>query len=102
MQVARVTDQHEGICDHGQICCPHSVVGSIIGGSDDVFTNNLQQARDGDLVSHNCPHCGTGHIVASSATVFVNGKAVARLGDTVIYPGGNGMIASASDDVFSG
>lgn len=100
--VARVTDQHTGICSHGEPCCPHSVSGPIVGGSSDVFTNGLQQARDGDLVHHNCPHCGIGWIVASSETVFVNGKKIARLGDTVIYPGGSGKIIESSPDAFAG
>lgn len=100
-EVARVTDMHEGICGHGDICCPHFVTGPIVQGSEQVFTNGLQQARDRDIVSHNCPHCGTGYIVASSSTVLVNGKVIARLGDTVIYPGGNGVIVNSSADVFS-
>lgn len=100
--VARVTDRHEGICGHGAPCCPHFVYGPIVEGSEDVYTNNLKQARDNDLVHHNCPHCGIGWIVASSETVFVNNKKIARLGDVVIYPGGSGTIVQASEDVFSG
>lgn len=99
--VARVTDIHEGICGHGAPCCPHSVIGEIVEGSGDTFTNGLQQARDNDLVHHNCPHCGTGRIVASSNSVFVNEKKIARLDDVVIYPGGQGKIIKASPDVFS-
>lgn len=102
INVARVTDRHQGICNHGAPCCPHDVSGAIVEGSPDVFTNGLQQARDGDLVHHNCPHCGTGRIEASSKTVFVNEKKIARLGDVVTYPGGSGVIIESSPDVFSG
>lgn len=102
LPVARVTDRHAGTCDHGAPCCPHGVTGPIVEGSPDVFTNNLQQARDGDLVHHNCPHCGIGWIVASSETVFVNSKKIARLHDVVIYPGGSGKIIESSKNVFSG
>lgn len=102
INVARVTDTHEGTCDHGLPCCPHGVSGQIVEGSSDVFSNGLQQARDGDLVHHNCPHCGIGWVQASSKTVFVNGKKIARLGDIVIYPGGQGKITKSSPDVFAG
>lgn len=102
INVARVTDRHQGICNHGAPCCPHNVSGTIVEGSPDVFTNGLQQARDGDLVHHNCPHCGIGWIVASSETVFVNDKKIARLGDVVTYPGGSGKIVKSSTDVFAG
>lgn len=102
INVARVTDRHEGICSHGAPCCPHAVYGPIVEGSPNVFTNGLQQARDNDLVHHNCPHCGIGWIVASSETVFVNSKKIARLGDVVIYPGGSGKIVKSSPDVFAG
>src|SRR4051794_17563224 len=102
IKVARVTDRHEGICDHGLPCCPHFVWGPIVEGSPNTITNSLLQARDNDLVHHNCPHCGIGWIVASSQTVFVNGKKIARLGDTVIYPGGQGVIVQASPNVYSG
>ncbi|MEH6943380.1 PAAR domain-containing protein [Bacillus sp. JJ722] len=100
--MARVTDKHEGTCNHGAPCCPHSVSGPIVEGSTNTFTNGMKQARDNDLVSHDCPHCGTGKIVASSTTVKVNGKAIARLGDKVIYPGGNGVIVGGSNNVVSG
>lgn len=102
INVARVTDRHEGICDHGAPCCPHSVTGPIVEGSPNVITNGLLQARDGDLVHHNCPHCGIGWIVASTETVFVNNKKIARLGDKVVYPGGSGKIVEYSPDVFAG
>ena len=101
-QLARVTDEHRGICNHGAPCCPHSVVGAIVEGSPDVFVNGLQAARLDDRVEHNCPHCGTGHISSASGSVFANGIPVARLGDAVTYPGGGGTITTASDDVRAG
>ena len=99
--VARKGDQHEGICSHGLLCCPHSVSGTITGSSPDVYTNGVPVARLGDAVVHNCPHCGTGEISSASSKVFANGIGVARLGDSVTYPGGGGTITSASGDVFS-
>ena len=99
---ARVTDTHAGICDHGFDCCPHSVSGTIVGGSPNVFANGLAAARLGDPVVHSCPHCGTGNISSSSGTVLINGIGAARLGDAVTYPGGGGTITSGSPDVNSG
>ena len=95
--IARIGDVHKGICNHGLDCCPHSVTGTIVQGSPDVFNNGKNVARNGDHVVHNCPHCGTGYIVSSS-TVKVNGISIAHLGDTVIYPGGSGTIVSSSHD----
>ena len=101
-QIARVTDTHEGICNHGLPCCPHSVTGTIVIGSPDVFANDLQVARLNDDVEHNCPHCGTGFISSCSSTVFANNIGVARLGDAVTYPAGSGTIITGSEDVFVG
>ena len=101
-RIARVTDEHRGVCSHGAPCCPHSVVGRIVTGSPDVFANGFHVARLNDRVKHNCPHCGTGHISSASGSVFANGMPVARLGDSVTYPGGSGTIAAASPDVFAG
>ena len=99
---ARVTDEHRGICSHSAPCCPHIVTGTIVTGSPDVFVNGLQAARLNDSVVHNCPHCGTGHISSASGSVFANGIPVARLGDAVTYPGGGGIITTASPDVNAG
>ena len=101
-EAARDTDTHEGICDHGLSCCPHNVVGTIIAGSPDVFTNGLAAARLLDPVAHNCPHCGTGYISSASGTVSANGLGRARKGDEVTYPGGKGVITSGSRNVFIG
>ena len=100
--VARVTDEHRGICSHGAPCCPHNVIGTIVKGSPDVFANKLQVARLGDMVEHNCPHCGIGWVTSSSSTIMANSIGVARLGDDVTYPGGSGTITTASSNVFAG
>jgi uncharacterized Zn-binding protein involved in type VI secretion len=100
--VARLGDLHEGICDHGQLCCPHKVAGKIVSGSGNTYANGRPIARLNDEVEHNCPHCGTGNISSASGTVKVNGMGAARLGDTVTYPGGNGKITTAVGSVFAG
>jgi uncharacterized Zn-binding protein involved in type VI secretion len=100
-RVARLTDEHRGICGHGAPCCPHSVVGTIIEGSPDTNANALPVARLNDNVIHDCPHCGTGYVSSASDTVIVNGRGVARLGDSVTYPGGGGTITTASPDVIA-
>lgn len=100
--VARATDEHRGTCSHGAPCCPHSVVGTIVQGSPDVLINGLSAARLNDSVVHNCPHCGTGFISSASGTVTVNGIPAARVGDEVTYPGGSGVITTASEDVSIG
>lgn len=102
MKIARKTDKHEGICDHGvPVCCPHFVTGEIVRGSPDTNVNGLPAARLNDCVEHNCPHCGIGYISTASTTLQANGKGVARLGDEVTYPAGSGVITTASDNVFT-
>jgi uncharacterized Zn-binding protein involved in type VI secretion len=100
--VARLGDQHSGICDHGQKCCPHNVSGKIVSASGNVNANGKGVARFGDSVVHDCPHCGTGEISSASGTVNANSIGVARLGDSVTYPGGGGTIVTASGNVFAG
>lgn len=82
---ARLGDQI--ICD-GQI-------GTITGGSDNVFTNQLPAARVGDPV--NCKKHGAQTITTGSGTVFINQKGAARVGDhcscgAVIYTGSPNVI----------
>jgi uncharacterized Zn-binding protein involved in type VI secretion len=101
-RVARLDDIHSGICTHGLPCCPHNVTGPIVSASGDVKINSKGVARLGDSVIHNCPHCGTGNISSASGTVKANDIQVARLGDAVTYPGGGGVIVSASEDVNAG
>lgn len=100
--LARKTDEHRGVCDHGLLCCPHVVVGEIAEGSPDYYVNGLPAARLNDGVTHDCPHCGTGFISSSSQTVMANGRGIARLGDAVTYPAGSGTITMASGNVNVG
>ena len=97
--VARETDAHVGACSHGASCCPHNVVGSIMGNSSTAKAGGLGVARLGDLVEHDCPHCGTGFISSACAIVEADGLFLARLGDEVTYPGGGGMITTGSGTV---
>ncbi|MCL2201270.1 MAG: PAAR domain-containing protein [Oscillospiraceae bacterium] len=101
-QVARRTDTHRGVCDHGEGCCPHSVSGTITGGSPNVTVGGLGVARMDDPVTHSCPHCGTGRISSASGSVTVNGRGAARVGDSVTYPGGSGTITSGSANASFG
>lgn len=100
--IARKTDVHSGICSHGFGCCPHNVVGIIAEGSQNILANGLGVARLGDLVTHNCPHCGIGLVASASGTVNANGLGVARIYDEVVYPGGAGIINTASEDINAG
>ncbi len=102
MKVVRVGDTHAGICDHGQECCPHNVTGVFIDGSPDSFCNDEKIIRIGDPLIHDCPHCGTGEADEGSLISFANGIGIHRLGERVIYPGGEGVSTSASDDTFAG
>lgn len=94
--VARVGDKIQGICDHGQNCCPHSVVGQITQGAQKTTVEGMAVARINDPVMHNCPHCGTGNIIAGSQTVMAEGQAVAHLNDKVLFPGGQGIIIGSA------
>ena len=94
--VARETDVHVGVCSHGAPCCPHNVVGTIVGGSAAVTVDGLAAARLGDLVEHDCPHCGTGFVSAACGAVQVDDLPTARLGDEVTYPGGKETVTTGS------
>ncbi len=94
--VARIGDQHSGVCAHGAPCCPHPVIGAIVSGASKTVVEGSAAARIGDMVAHSCPHCGVGSIVSGSSIVIVEGSGVARLGDAVVYPGGAGTIISGS------
>ena len=67
-----------------------------------MLINGQPAARLNDSVTHNCPHCGTGYISSASKTVKINGRGAARKGDSVTYPGGGGIIESASNNVSAG
>lgn len=49
---SRIGDVIVGICDHGDTCCPHSVVGVQVSGSGDTKTNNRSTSRLGDIGVH--------------------------------------------------
>jgi len=99
--VARLTDFFN---------CGFAPKPTIIGGSGNVFVNNLPAARKSDPVSgHGPPTCGWGssEIASGSGTVFVNNLALARIDDpnTVHCCGASchtGSVAVGSDDVFAG
>jgi uncharacterized Zn-binding protein involved in type VI secretion len=55
-------------------------IGTIIGGSPNVFCNKLPLSRVGDPVI--CKKHGAQSIATGSSSVFANQKAVARVGDT--------------------
>jgi len=81
---------------------------AAIGGSPDVFVNNIAVNRVGDgWAPHGAspafrgdPHPGEGNHTTSagSGTVFANGKAVARIGDPVA----GDTIGAGSPNVFAG
>lgn len=103
--VTRVTDKTVG---HGPYK-PRATKGAGVGGSSDVFANNLGVNRTGDLWDpHGTPPNNThardtdGSPDATNdvpdASVFANNKAVARVGDKVEAD----TIAGGSPDVFVG
>jgi uncharacterized Zn-binding protein involved in type VI secretion len=78
---ARLTDLWSGIC-----CCHFDppcigMSGPIITCSPNVRTNNLGNARIGDVVIGFCGHAGI--IVTCSPNVITNNRGQARLGDAV-------------------
>ena len=49
----RMTDISMSVCSHGQSCCPHNVVGTVITGSPDNQSNNRGSTRAHiDIYSH--------------------------------------------------
>jgi uncharacterized Zn-binding protein involved in type VI secretion len=110
--VTRVTDKTTG---HGPYK-PRATKGEGVGGSDNVFANNLGVNRVGDLwephgTPPNLPGYPGRHATDTdgtpdktndipNATVFANNKAVARIGDTVDEL--NDSIAGGSPNVFVG
>lgn len=94
--VAKVGDTYMGMCTHGDECCPHSISGTIIQGSNNSNCNKSNIARLGDSTKHTgCPHCSSGKISScKSSSVKVNGIAIATAGDIVSYSGGQSSIIS--------
>lgn len=80
-KAARVNDLWSGIC-----CCHImptciSMVGYIVTGSPDSKSNNLGNARIGDVTIGSCGH--TGLIVSGSSTCKSNNLGKARIGSYV-------------------
>lgn len=97
--VARLTDVFVGVCMCHPPAPPIPMTGIIITRSDDVKTNELGNARKGDIVLGACGHIGL--IVEGSDTVQVDSIGVARAGAAVV---GCliGTIVSGSDTVVAG
>lgn len=101
---ARLTDKSSCPSDsHGNICCPHSVIGPATTGSPDVYINGLSALRVGDSGVHSSC-CGPNTWVCSegSSTVFINGIPAVRKGDGTTHCGGAGTIVTGSEDVIIG
>lgn len=95
---ARMNDMFIGICCcHAKPPC-RSSSGIIITASPNVMTENMGQARMGDIGIGFCGHSTT--IVSASPTVMANNLGVARLGDTVAGCI-NGSIITAAGSVMS-
>lgn len=88
---------------HGCPACPHPCSGPAIGGSPDVFTNNLPSLRVDDPGVH-AACCGpnTWTCQQGSATVFINNKAAHRMGDADKHCGGMGKLIGGSSNVITG
>ncbi len=97
--VARTNDLAVGVCDHGQDCCPHVVVGFHGPGSPDVRANGLGVQRTGDFGVHTCPHCAVFMCVGGSANVGGNSKGLHRSGDLVTHFCGTGISVTGSNSV---
>lgn len=98
-------DNHKGWCGHAKPCCIHSVVGTVIEGSPNVFCEKAPVTRLGDKVKHTCPHCGDTELAGfiddcANNSVFCNGISVAIIEDHVRYLGGEGNLMTGSKTVF--
>ena len=94
----------KAVCVIGDLDLVHCSVPSRLGGSTNVFVNNIGVSRQGDLnTSHLLP--GTpcpSHaqpIAVGSTKVFVNGKGCGRVGDSIT---GCTSVAAGSSNVFAG
>ena len=97
----RVTDGTVGICDIGDICCPHGRSGTNATGSPDVDINGLPGHRLTDTGPCNCPHSGTYQSVEGCADVEVNDLPLTTIGHTTLCMscGKTGNHVSGSPDV---
>lgn len=97
----RISDETRGSGSHGLKCCPHTITGFVIQGSETTFADGLAMARVGDMTIHDCPHCTTGILVEGSETTFADGIACVRVGDLVNENCGTGVTISGSDTTFA-
>jgi len=94
---ARLTDIGCGIC----FChiVPIPMCGVIVTGSPDVYINNLNSARQTDIVLGFCGHIGI--IISGSPTVYVNNLQKARITDPFVGCF-TGNIVTGSPDTYTG
>ena len=98
----RMNDISISICSHGEGCCPHYVVGTVITGSPNNQTNNRSSTRAFiDVMSHDCPHCGVSIPVQGSPNHKINNLPVHRNIDTISNFCGCGISVTSSTDDFS-
>lgn len=97
----RVGDMTVGTGSHGLKCCPHTIIGFVIIGSPDVYANEMNMARIGDITIHNCPHCPIGILLTGSPDVYANKIQVSRMGDSVNEVCGSGTVVTGSPDVIA-
>ncbi len=101
----RLSDLAKANADaHGCPACPHTPLGPLIIGSNDVFVNSLPAGRQDDKGIH-APCCAMNMWTCTkgSATVFINNKAAIRVGDMTTHCGGTGTTQSpGSPDVTIG
>ncbi len=101
LPITRVGDLSAGVCSVGAPCCPHAWVSVHVAGSPNVFTNDRQTMRIGDIGISTCPHCVISYAVSGSSFNFANDKKIHRLTDTHIVPCGPGACISASPNTYS-
>ena len=101
MRISIKGDLYEGICDHGEDCCPHHVTGEISECSGKMYSNGEQVALVGDKITHNCPHCGTATISSSTSNIYINGKQACGIGSIIEYSNGSGKITTAKGNIYN-
>jgi len=69
--------------------------------SPNVFANELNMMRIGDLGISTCPHCVISYALTGSEMTFANNIPVHRVGDIHIVPCGTGVCITGSPDVFA-
>ena len=92
----------------GDTCTGHECFPprNSIGGSPNVFVNNIPAHREGDgWETHTCTHPKVPHgshggsLASGSSTVYVNGKQLGRIGDPVSC---GSSVATGSGNVYAG